>query len=167
MEEFNMEPLRWRNPGRKRIIGINFNNPSYVVGYDLDNDDFAAIVGKLKDDLPVSLDEDKRYGIYIRTMMEIVLENAKFKNKTVDEKYGMRDTMYYELCSGIRSFDVTKKSGIFSYAYRIAYVAGIHYFTNKTKEEIKKDKIKEHCLEELQQYIDSITDHKIRNFNKE
>ena len=162
-----MEPLRWRNPGRKRIIGINYQNPQYVVGYDLDNEDFAMIVGKLKEFGSITRDEDIRYGNYIRTMMEIVLENTRFKNKTVDEKFGMRDIMYYELCSGIRSFDVTKQSGIFSYAYRIAYVAGVHYFTNKEKERVKKEKIVNHCIEELQEYLDSITDHKVRNINKE
>lgn len=162
-----MDAIYWRNPGRKRIIGINYSNPAYVSGYDLDNDDFAMIVNKLKNQQRITYDEDRRYGLYIRTMMEIVLENSRFKNKTVDEKYGMRDTMYYELCSGIKSFDSSKKSGIFSYAYRIAYVAGIHYFTNNAKAKLKQDAIVEHCIEELQQYIDSITDHKVRNINKE
>ena len=162
-----MEALRWKSPGRKRQIGIRYDNPDYVMGYDLDNHDFTNIILKLKNKEHLTLSEDKRYGCYILTVIEIVLENAKFKNKTNEEKYEIRDQMYYELCTGLQSFNPDKGSGIYSYAYRIAYVAGIHYFTNKLKDIKKQEAIMEHCMEELRSYLDSITDHKVKTFNKE
>ena len=162
-----MEPLRWKSPNRKRQVGIKYTDPAYVIGYDLDNEDFTEIIIKLKNKEPLTAQEDKRYGEYVLTVIEMVLENSKFKVKTSEEKYEMRDQMYFELCSGLLSFKPEKKSNIFSYAYRIAYVAGIHYFTNKEKNRKKCEAIIEHCMEELQEYIDSITDHKVKSYNKE
>ena len=162
-----MEPLRWKSPNRKRQVGIKYTDPAYVIGYDLDNEDFTEIIIKLKNKEALTAQEDKRYGEYVLTVIEMVLENSKFKAKTSEEKYEMRDQMYYELCSGLLSFKPEKKSNIFSYAYRIAYVAGIHYFTNKEKNRKKSEAIMEHCMEELQEYIDSITDHKVKSYNKE
>lgn len=162
-----MEPLRWKSPNRKRQVGIKHTDSAYVIGYDLDNEDFTEIIIKLKDKEPLTAQEDKRYGEYVLTVIEMVLENSKFKAKTSEEKYEMRDQMYFELCSGLLSFKPEKKSNIFSYAYRIAYVAGIHYFTNKEKNRKKSEAIMEHCMEELQEYIDSITDHKAKSYNKE
>lgn len=162
-----MEPLRWKSPNRKRQVGIKYTDPAYVIGYDLDNEDFTEIIIKLKNNEVLTAQEDKRYGEYVLTVIEMVLENSKFKAKTSEEKYEMRDIMYYEMCTGLLSFKPEKKSNIFSYAYRIAYVAGIHYFTNKEKYRKKSDAIMEHCMEELQEYIDSITDHKKRTYNKE
>lgn len=162
-----MEPLRWKSPNRKRQVGIKYTDPAYVIGYDLDNEDFTEIIIKLKNKEPLTAQEDKRYGEYVLTVIEMVLENSKFKVKTSEEKYEMRDQMYFELCSGLLSFKPEKKSNIFSYAYRIAYVAGIHYFTNKEKNRKKSEAIIEHCMEELQEYIDSITDHKKRTYHKE
>lgn len=162
-----MEPLRWKSPNRKRQVGIKYTDPAYVIGYDLDNEDFTNIIIKLKNNEVLTAQEDKRYGEYVLTVIEMVLENSKFKNKTSEEKYEMRDQMYYELCNGLLSYKPEKKSNIYSYAYRIAYVAGIHYFTNKEKDRKKSETIMEHCMEELQEYIDSITDHKVKSYNKE
>ena len=162
-----MEPLRWKSPNRKRQVGIKYTDPAYVIGYDLDNEDFTEIIIKLKNNEVLTAQEDKRYGEYVLTVIEMVLENSKFKAKTSEEKYEMRDQMYFEMCTGLLSFKPEKKSNIFSYAYRIAYVAGIHYFTNKEKYRKKSEAIMEHCMEELQEYIDSITDHKVKSYNKE
>lgn len=160
-----MEGITWKSPGRKRRIDISHTDACYVRYYDLDNDDFETIVGKLKNRAPLTEDEDLRYGDYVQTMMEIVMESPKFKNKTREEKYEMRDQAYYELCTGITSFRPSRGSRIFSYAYRICYVAYVHYFTAKKHENEKREAITNHCLEELDEYIESITDHKTRNVN--
>lgn len=162
-----MEPLRWKSPGRKRIIDIKYDDPEYCPGYDVDVEDFTNCVIRHKEGEFLKEDQDKRYGEYIMAIIEMVLESPKFKAKDRTTKSEMRDQMAYELCTGILSFNPAKGSSIFSYAYRIAYVAGIHYFTNAEKEDKKQKAIHEHCIEELQQYIDSMTDHKKRNFNKE
>lgn len=162
-----MEPLRWKNPGRKRNLNIKYTDPSYVIGYDLDNEDFQNIIIKLKNKEALTYQENTRYGNHILTIIEVVLENNKFKDKPSEEKFEIRDQMSYELCTGITTFNPDKGSSIFSYAYRIAYVAGIHYYTKKAKDLAKQEAIIAHCLEELDEYIDSITDHKKKNINKE
>ena len=68
------------------------------------------------------------------TMIEIVLEGRKFKNKSFNEKCELRDQMVFELLQAIRGFDPSRGSKIFSYAYRCAYVAACHYYTEKQKE---------------------------------
>ena len=162
-----MNPMRWKDPGRKRIIDIKYNDENYVPGYDIDVNDFADLVCKLKKKIHLSSIEDKRYGEYIMAIIETVIESPKFKSNDRNVKFELRDQMAYELCTGILSFNPDKKSSIFSYAYRIAYVAGCHYFTNRTNDKAKQKAITEHCLEEMQEYIESITNHKINNINKD
>lgn len=160
-----MEPLRWKDPHRKRIVDIRYTDPEYVPGYDIDCSDFSNIVQSIKNKEEITKDQDTRYGHYIMSIIEMVICSPKFKGNDRMTKFNLRDQMYFELCSGILSYNPNKKSNIFSYAYRIAYVAGCHYFTNKNKE-VKKEKIiLEHCYEELQQYIDSISTHKVNTNN--
>ena len=129
-----MESIKWINPGRKRHQDISYTSPEFVPGYDLDQKDFTAINEKKKKNEPVTRDENDRYGIYIMTMIEIVIEGRKFKNKPFNEKCELRDQMVFELLQAILGFDPTRGSKIFSYAYRCAYVAACHYYTEKQKE---------------------------------
>lgn len=162
-----MEPLRWKNPGRKRNLNTKYTDPNYVIGYDLDNEDFQNIIIKLKNKEALTYQENVRYGNHILTIIEVVLENNKFKDKPNEEKAEIRDQMAFELCTGITTFNPNKGSSIFSYAYRIAYVAGIHYYTKKSKDLTKQEAIMAHCLEELDEYISAISSHKVNNINKE
>lgn len=162
-----MEPLRWKNPGRKRNLNIKYTDPGYVVGYDLDNEDFQNIIIKLKNKEALTYQENVRYGNHILTIIEVVLENNKFKDKPNEEKSEIRDQMSFELCTGITTFNPDKGSSIFSYAYRIAYVAGIHYYTKQNKDKMKQEAIIAHCMEELDEYLSTIRDHKKKNINKE
>ena len=162
-----MEPLRWKNPGRKRNLNTKYTDPSYVIGYDLDNEDFQNIIIKLKNKEALTYQENTRYGNHILTIIEIVLENNKFKDKPSEEKAEIRDQIAFELCTGITTFNPDKGSSIFSYAYRIAYVAGIHYYTDKVKDLTKQESIMEHCMEELREYLDTVNDGKVRNINHE
>ena len=129
-----MESIKWKNPGRKRHQDLEYTSPDFVKGYDLDQEDFTNINEKKKKNEPVTRDENDRYGIYIMTMIEIVLEGRKFKKKPFNEKCELRDQMSFELLQAIRGFDPTRGSKIFSYAYRCAYVAACHYYTEKQKE---------------------------------
>ena len=162
-----MEGCKWKDPGRKRRIDVSYTDPGFVKFYDIDNDDFEYIVGKVKVKQPLTNEEDRRYGDYMMTLMEIVVESPKFKGKTRDEKYEMRDQAYYELCTGLPCFNPGRGSRLFSYAYRICYVAYVHYFTMKKHELEKQDAITKHCLEELDDYRETITDHKVRTINHE
>lgn len=154
-----MESLKWNNPHRRRKTTISFSDDEYVVGYDLDLADFANLVQKHKAET-LSYTEDVRYGNHILTLIEIVLEGPKFKNKTSSEKSALREQMYYELLPGIRSFDPTRGSSIYSYAYRIAYVAGCHYYTNLAKTNARQNAINQHCQEEYEDYLEEYSSHK-------
>lgn len=129
-----MEGMKWKDPGRKRKADCSYTSPDYVPGYDLDQTDFTAINEKKKLNGYVSREENDRYGIYVMTMIEIVLEGRKFKMKPYDEKCELRDQMTLELLEAMDRFDPARGSKIFSYAYRCAYTAACHYYTNKQKE---------------------------------
>lgn len=138
-----MESLKWQNPGRKRKQDISYTDADFVKGYDLDQVDFTAINEKKKKNEPVTKEENDRYGIYIMTIIEIVLEGRKFKNKGYEEKCELRDQMSFELLLAILGFDPARCSTIFSYAYRCAYVAACHYYNDKKKEYDFKKRINE------------------------
>lgn len=129
-----MESLKWKNPGRKRKQDISYTSPEFMPGYDLDQADFTVINEKKKKNEGVTKEENDRYGNYIMTMIEIVLEGRKFKNKPFNEKCDLRDQMSFELLLAILGFDPSRGSSIFSYAYRCAYVAACHYYNDKKKE---------------------------------
>lgn len=75
------------------------------------------------------------------TIIEIVLEGHKFKNKGFEEKSELRDQMTFELLHALLGFDSSRGSKIFSYAYRCAYVAACHYYNDKKKEYEKNKRI--------------------------
>lgn len=129
-----MELIKWKNPGRKRHQDISYTSPEFVPFYDLDQTDFTYLNEKKKKNEVLTRDENDRYGIYIMTMIEIVLEGRKFKNKPFNEKCELRDQMVFELLQAILGFDPSRGSKIFSYAYRCAYVAACHYYSEKQKE---------------------------------
>lgn len=129
-----MESIKWKNPGRKRHQDLEYTSPEFVKGYDLDQADFTYLNEKKKKNELLTREENDRYGIYIMTMIEIVLEGRKFKNKSFNEKCELRDQMSFDLLQAIRGFDPTRGSKIFSYAYRCAYVAACHYYSEKQKE---------------------------------
>ena len=129
-----MESLKWKNPGRKRKQDIAYTDADFVKGYDLDQADFTAINEKKKKNELVTKEENDRYGIYIMTIIEIVLEGRKFKNKGYEEKCELRDQMIFELLQAILGFEPSRGSTIFSYAYRCGYTAACHYYNDKKKE---------------------------------
>lgn len=129
-----MESLKWKNPGRKRKQDISYTSPEFMPGYDLDQADFTVINEKKKKNEDVTKEENDRYGTYIMTIIEIVLEGRKFKNKSFNEKCELRDQMSFELLLAILGFEPSRGSKIFSYAYRCAYTAACHYYNDKKKE---------------------------------
>lgn len=123
-----MESMKWKDPGRKRKQNLAYTDAEFVPGYDLDQSDFTTINEKKKKKEVVTCEENDRYGNYIMSMIEIVLEGRKFKNKPFNEKLELRDQMVFELLQAILCFDPSRGSTIFSYAYRCAYVAACHYY---------------------------------------
>ena len=152
---------RWRKINRRRKLTIKYTDPEFNVYYDLDTEDFQNLVMKLKREEILTEEENNRYGIWILTMCMIVQEHSKFKNKPVWEREEMIEQQYLELLSGITTFN-PDKGKIYSYAYRIAYTAAVHYYTNKTDDAEKQNIIIEHCMEELKDYLEEYNDHKIK-----
>lgn len=147
---------RWSKVNRKRQIQISYKDPTFVRYYDLDLQDFTDIVLKLKRNEDLSVSENYRYGLYIMTMCIIVLEGPKFVMKTKDEKEKMIEVQYYELLTKIHTFDPALGS-IYSYSYKIAWNAGIHYFKDVIKKEKREKKLKKHLDECYEDYMSEIT----------
>lgn len=162
-----MKIQTFKNPNRRRKLKINYYDPNFTKYYDLDLTDLGDLVQKLQNNERLSEHENDRYGMYILTVMEIVLENKKFKNKTSFEKEEIRDYQYYDLLTGLTKFNFSRGSSIFSYAYRIGYTAAIHYFNDKVKRKEKDDKLQEYIDDTYREYIDEISTHKVSNINKD
>ncbi len=152
---------RWRKVDRKRHSSISYSDPDFVKYYDIDLDDFEYLVNKLKNNERLTEAENDRYGVYIVTMCIIVQQGPKFKNKPVNEREEMIEQQYFELLTGITTFD-PNKGRLYSYAYRIAYVAAVHYYTDMKEEKERQEAITDHCYEELNDYLEQFKDHKVR-----
>ena len=153
----------WRNPNRTRNNSIRYTDKDFVKYYDLDLQDLSELVDKLRNEERLNVQENNRYGIYVITIALIVQENPKFKNKSITEREGMLDQQILELLSGLPHFDKDKGSSIYSYAYRIGYTAACHYYTNKIKDYKKQKAIEDHCMNELNEYLEFIGTGKVNN----
>lgn len=151
---------RWTNPNRKRDLHIKYSDPKFCKYYDIDIEDFEELILKRKAGERLTDAENDRYGMYALAICYIVTEGPKFRNKPRWEKQQIIDQQIFELLQAIQGFDPTKGK-IYSYAYRIAYTAACHYYTN-TQDQWKKDKrITEHCERELEDYYSEYSTHKV------
>lgn len=157
----------WKNPNRKRNTNISYTDKDFVKYYDLDLKDFTDIVVKLHNNQRLSQEEGRRYVDYLYTVMNIVFENIKFKNKNVTEKEELQEQAVFELLQALPHFDISKGSSLYSYAYRCCYVAFCHYYTNKIKEYNKMKAITDHCNNELNEYYEEIGTCKVNNIEGE
>ena len=153
----------WKNPNRTRNNSIRYKDKDYVKYYDLDLQDLSELIDKLRNEERLNVQENDRYGIYLITIALIVQENPKFKNKSLNEREEMLDQQILELLTGLPHFDKDKGSSIYSYAYRIGYTAACHYYTNKIKDYKKQKAIEDHCMSELNDYLEFIGTGKVNN----
>lgn len=160
-----MNVVTWTDPDRKRRPDIRYYDPDFTDYYDIDRTDYADLVNKMKNNEELSEAENTRYGKYVLAIIECVLENSKFRNNPESEKYQLRDQMYYELLINIRSWQ--GKANIFNYAYRIAYCAGCHWYTNRNKEFKKSEIINDHLEDVYEEYYKDVAGHKVNTFNVE
>lgn len=157
----------WKDPHRKRNIQSSYTDNNYVKYYDLDLEDLTELIDKLRNEERLNEQENNRYGIYVITIALIVQENPKFKNKSLIEREEILDQQILELLTGLQHFDKDKGSSIYSYAYRICYTAACHYYTNKIKDYRKKKAIEDHCMSELNEYLEFISTGKVNNVDVE
>ena len=158
---------KWKNPGRKRNCKANHNSPDYCKYYDLDIDDFTNLVVNLRNGKHLSFTDNERYAMYVYTMIYIVLENPKFKQKSMVEKSELFEQAIFELLQSLPKFEIDRGSSIYSFAYRCCYISFIHYYENKKNEFSRQQSILNHCWSELDEYLYEFDDHKVNNINKE
>ncbi len=158
---------KWTNPGRKRNCKAKYNSPDYVKYYDIDLDDLTMLVNKLHNNKPLTAAENDRYAVYVYTMIYIVFENPKFKNKPYIEKVGLFEQAVFELLQALPKFEHDRGSSIYSFAYRCCYIAFIHYYNDMTDMFKKNKAIEQHWIEELDEYLEEFSSHKVSNLNKE
>lgn len=158
---------RWSNPGRPRNCKADYNSPDYCKYYDLDLKDFTNLARKLRNKQRLTEEENNRYALYLYTIIYIVQENPKFKNKPKQEREELFDKAIYELLIAIPKFDEARGSSIYSFAYRCCYIAFIHYY-NELKVETNRDKqMNKHLWECFNEYKQDILGHKVKNINIE
>lgn len=158
---------KWKDPGRKRNCHADHKSPDYVKYYDLDLEDFTDLVLKVKDNQRLTTEEDDRYAMYVYTIIYIVQENPKFKNKPMIERAELFEQGVLELLQALPKFEKDRGSSIYSFAYRCCYVSFIHYYESKKQNYLKQQEIMKHCNEELDDYLYEFSTHKVSNNNKE
>ncbi len=141
---------------RKRKLSISYNDPKFVRYYDLDSNDLQDLVIRLKNGEELTDPENERYGVHILTLCRMVLAHQKFRNAPLPVKSAIVDEMYFELLSKLHKFDPSHGSSIFSYAYRIGYTAGIHYFKREERTKRHDLLISNHCQECLEEYLEEV-----------
>lgn len=124
--------VTFKRVDRKRIKKIRYTDPEYVSGYDVDLVDYEELNNKRINNVPLTPAEDQRYGIYILTMVEIVMEGPKFRNKVSTERQDIKDQSAFELTIALMSYN-PERGSIFSFSYFCAYIGAIHYYANKAK----------------------------------
>ena len=154
----------WKDPGRRRRISLDHNDPDYCWYYDLDDADFTELVMKLKSGQRLNETDNERYGKYIYTIIYIAMSNPKFANKNSEERNGMFEQAVMELLKGLTTFN-PQKGRLYSFAYRICFTSFCHYFTEKIKDAEERKVIEEHCKQEIDEYYYEFNDHKTRNIN--
>lgn len=143
---------RWRDPNRRRKLKARYSDSDFVRYYDLDTEDFTRLVVKLKNNERLDELENDRYGLWILTISVIVLEGPKYKLKPRPEKEDIIEQQYFELLSKLHKFNEGSGS-IFSYAYKIASNAAVHYYKHLTREHKHEAKIQEHLDQCMQDYL--------------
>ena len=157
---------KWKDPGRKRETNIQYTDPNYTKYYDLDLNDFTNLVIKLRNNERLTEADNERYGTYIITISLMVQEGPKFKMKSKQEREEMIEYQTLELLLGLPKFDPDRGSSIYSFAYRIGYTAACHYYPDKITDYNKQKSLNEHCNNEIDEYLEEYSDHKVRNTNK-
>ena len=83
---------------------------------------------------PLTEREYNLYGYLVMSLVQIVLNNVKFKYQDPDIREECRTEMYCGILeAGPKYFDRTKGSTAYSYLFRVAYTQGIHVLEAKNQ----------------------------------
>lgn len=120
---------------------------------------FQDLIIRQQEDNNLSSREYELYGQLIMSLVQIVLNNHKFKFQEADIREECRTEAYCGLLESlITHYDKTKGSTAYAYAFRIAYTNMIHVLErmNNRKEIGEK-------LEEMYYDMQENTGHKVNN----
>lgn len=137
-----MELIRWRAVTRKRSRKIPHDSPDFVHGYDIDSADFTELVARYNARTIDHREEERLYD-YVRTVMQIVLENPKkFNPRNAEEKDALTDAMFTAMWGGMKYVKDGKDP--YSYVYRCGYTSGSTYYKKLYKQREKEQAIAKH-----------------------
>lgn len=153
-----MELLRWSPVDRKRRNDISYDDPEYVLGFDLDMDDLTKLVTTYNK-CQLSRPEEDRLLNHVKTIISIVLFNPKI-NPSTSEFDELTDSMFLDIWNALHYIKENAKP--YSYLYRAGYTCACRYFKTKIQKRQREEAINQHIWEQFEQYIDSVSDHKVR-----
>lgn len=153
-----MELLRWSKVDRKRRNDISYDDPEYVLGFDLDMDDLTKLVTTYNK-CQLSRPEEDRLLNHVKTIISIVLFNPKI-NPSTSEFDELTDSMFLDIWNALHYIKENAKP--YSYLYRAGYTCACRYFKTKIQKRQREEAINQHIWEQFEQYIDSVSDHKVR-----
>lgn len=156
-----MELLRWSKVDRKRRNDLSYDDPEYVLGFDLDMADLTKLVTTYNK-CQLSRPEEDRLLNHVKTIISIVLFNPKI-NPSSDEFDDLTDAMFLDCWNALHYIKENAKP--YSYLYRAGYTCACRFFKTKIQKRQREEAINEHLWDQFQQYIDSVTDHKVRCCN--
>lgn len=156
-----MELLRWSKVDRKRRNDLSYDDPEYVLGFDLDMDDLTKLVTTYNKS-QLSRPEEDRLLNHVKTIISIVLFNPKI-NPSSDEFDELTDAMFLDCWNALHYIKENAKP--YSYLYRAGYTCACRYFKTKIQKRQREEAINQHIWDQFQQYIDSVSDHKVRCCN--
>ena len=158
-----MEIITWNKINRKRSNLIPHDSPEFNRGYDIDMDDFTALVCKYNEQTLMHAEEDRLY-LYVMTMMNIVLENPKLR-PSKNEMDALTDAMFLDGWNALHYIKEGRKP--YSYIYRSMYTAACRYYKKVIKDREKKEQLDSWIDEAYAEYREAIGDGKVRCINKD
>lgn len=158
-----MELLKWREVNRKRNKNIRYTDEDYVVGYDLDQMDFAELVAKFNAKT-LSYIEECRLALHVRTMLNIVLENPKIQPRP-DEIDGLTDAMFLAMWNSLKYIKEGRKP--YSYMYQSGSNAAHRYYKTLIHAREKEEAIMQHLHRVYDEWQEEQSDGKVdTHFNE-
>ena len=112
---------------------------------------------KLNHGETLTKEENKRYGEYVLSVTESILEGPRFRAKPNDEKEELRDKIYFEILTQVPAHYKEPRGTIYNYSYRCGYLAAIHYYTDAVKESKRYDDAQEGLQDYYKEIYNEVT----------
>lgn len=149
------------DPKRPRDRHLQYTDPKFILGYDVDLTDFTELIRKKKESRQLSEFENHRCFLYILTMLAVMLEGPRMKKKTRVEKNQICEHVYPILAENLVKFDTTRGKSIFSYCYKAAYLESLKFFHSRDRAKRHDQSIQNHLDSCVEEYMSEISDCKL------